>query len=641
MVKLLAKTKRMAARSKRIAKAAVKKKEREQAAVEYLSIYGWALLIIAAVFAFVLIYVSLPQSIVPSHCTISLGFQCNAVVFGTNTTTHNITIAMAVSNRLSETLESPNLTITYDGVNYTGPCSPTYVPPGASSICVFNIPKKANLGQYVSSPIYITAKDCGLSVNNSCASAPKEVYAGNIQAHATTYVAPNASLTLSANSSSPFEGHKVLITAYLTLFGYPISGGNVNFTVNNPNFTVTPQQELTSSSGYAYSVLYGGTTGTVTITATYASIQKSITFTFEPTTSTTTTTISTSTTTTSSSTTTSTSSTSTDITSSSTTTTGTSTTTVNYAYVVVSASGGPAIQIIQNGASLGYIYPSGTGFPNAYHVAFDPNGKYAWVTDFGNDGPIYVINTTSATEVNTIPNTCYSTGIAFAPNGTLAYVTCGQLQSQSSDDIEVFNALDNGKSGSIKTNYYSGAFNQTAIAVASNGIIAYVTQNTTGGNQNVSAIKLTGTMVNLSKISPYGLNINSFPNPSGVSFNPNGDYAYVTSKGNDGPISVIQTSTSSKVATISSGYYSCDIAVLNSGTSAYVADCANSNGATPELGIISLTNNGETGSVNSYITLGGAPAGVAVAPSNFLSTTSLPPTTIKGGGSTCNSCKLQ
>ncbi len=257
----------------------IKKKAKEQATVEYLSIYGWALLIIAAVLAFVLIYVSLPQSIAPSHCAISLGFDCNAVVFGTNVTTQNITIAMAITNRLSQPIESPNLTITYDGTNYTGSCSPAYLPPGASSVCEFKIPQKARLGDYVSSPIYITAKNCGLAVNSSCASAPKEVFAGNMQAHATTYVSPNVSLTLSANTTSPIQGHKVKITAYVTLLGYPIGGGVVNFTVNNPNFTMSPQSALTSS-GYAYSNLFGVGIGTVKVTGTYASVSKNLTFTF-------------------------------------------------------------------------------------------------------------------------------------------------------------------------------------------------------------------------------------------------------------------------------------------------------------------------------------------------------------------------
>ena len=310
----------------------VRGKKKEQAAVEYLSIYGWALLIIAAMFSMLIIYVTLPQSIAPSRCTISVGFYCNAVVFGTNATTQNITIAMAITNKLSLPMDSPNLTITYDGTNYTGSCSPAYLPPGASSVCEFKIPQKARLGDYVSSPIYITAKNCGLAVNSSCASAPKEVYAGNMQAHATTYVSPNVSLTLSANTTSPIQGHKVKITAYVTLLGYPIGGGVVNFTVNNPNFTISPQSALTSS-GYAYSNLFGVGIGTVKVTGTYASVSKNLTFTFAkapttPTTISTTTSTITSTTTSTTTPTTISISTTTPTTTSTSTSTSTSTTTV-------------------------------------------------------------------------------------------------------------------------------------------------------------------------------------------------------------------------------------------------------------------------------------------------------------------------
>ncbi len=422
-VDILSKAKVAEKRGRKAASKLIRSKGKAQASVEYLSVYGWALLIMAAVLAFVLIYVSLPQSIAPSRCTISLGFDCNAVVFGTNTTTNNITIAMAITNRLPQPMESPNLTITYNGVNYTGSCSPAYLPPGASSICEFKIPQKARLGEYVSSPIYITAKNCGLAVNSSCASAPKEVYAGNMQAHATTYVSPNVNLNLFANTTSPIQGHKVKITAYVTLLGYPVSGGVVNFTVNNPNFIMSPQSALTSSSGYAYSNLFGGSTGTVKVTGAYASVSKNLTFTFAPAPTTTTTTFgSSSTTLVSSSSTTLVSSSSTTLVSSSststttTTTTTTSTSTIStYTLTVVASPSG------QGTVSGGGTYSAGS--PATLTATNGPAGFTKWsCTGICPDG---TTSTSNPWDVTVTGNATYTATFDYEIIATFVYTgTC-------------------------------------------------------------------------------------------------------------------------------------------------------------------------------------------------------------------------
>ena len=282
---------------------------------------------------------------------------------------------------------------------------------------------------------------------------------------------------------------------------------------------------------------------------------------------------------------------------------------------------------------------SGT-LDNPLGIAFDPNGKYAWVSDDGNNGPIFIINTTTAKVVNNIPSSCYTTGIAFAPNGTIAYASCAQIQGGSSDQIEEYTVTNAGESGSLKTSFSGYIYNMSGIGIAPNGTVVYLTGNTTGGNQNVSRVKVTSPIQDLGYVT--STSGDPFPNPSGVAFNPNSKYAYVSNKGNDGSIMIITTSSGAKSGSIPTSYYMCGIAVQNSGANAYATACATSSGANSQLAIVSLTSGGSAGSVVGDITLTAAPAGVAVAPQDFksTSTTTSVSTTVKLG-STCSSCHLQ
>ncbi len=620
----------------------IKRYRREQASIEYISTYAWALIIIVIVIAALLIYVNLPTSLAQSRCSFAIGFDCNAFVLGTNTITHNITVATAISNRLPEPIENPSLVINLAGSNYTGTCTPSYLPPGGSGTCIFNITAKANLGQYFSSSIYIKADYCGVSPTG-CSSPAPEVYIGSEQSHASIFVSPNVTINLNVKNNPAPTNALDPIYAQVYMLGYPIRGALVNFTTNNTNYTTAPSSELTSSSGFVNSTLTGSDPGEVLLTASYGSYSKikTVTFVYVPTTTTTSSTTNPTTLTVVPTTLTTVTTTVTTILTTVTTTvttipsTITSGTSINYAYVVVS---GPSVDIVQNNVVIGQV--SGT-LSNPAGIAFDPNGKYAWVSDDGNNGPIFIINTTTAKVVNNIPSDCYTTGIAFAPNGTLAYASCGQIQGGSSDQIEEYTVTNSGESGSLKTSFSGYIYNMSGIGIAPNGTIAYITGNTTGGDQNISIIKLIAPVGIEGYVTPTSGD--PFPNPSGVAFNPNGKYAYVSNKGNAGRISIITTSSGAKSGNISSSYYTCGIAVQNSGANAYATACETSSGSNSQLEIINLTNGGSAGSVVGYITLTAAPAGVAVAPQNFKSTsTTTSSTTISGGGggSTCSTCKL-
>ncbi len=266
--------------------------------MEYLSVYGWALLIVAGAVAAILIYVNLPTAVTSSACRFSEGFYCNGVIFGTGN--NQTLMVVSVTNKLQYAMMDPNLIVAFGGQNQTvsGSCFPNYLASGGSAVCEVPLSSsnKVNIGQYLASSVYLKAKYCGPTVNN-CTSPPSETYIGNVQTHATTLVSPDVGLTLTvANTTNPASPNvRDALSAQVIMLGYPLKGATVNFTENDSSYNLTPKIIISDSAGNATSYISGSATGKVNITATYAGMSASLVVTFTQAAQTTTSTTSTST----------------------------------------------------------------------------------------------------------------------------------------------------------------------------------------------------------------------------------------------------------------------------------------------------------------------------------------------------------
>ncbi len=359
-----------------------KKDKKSQASLEYISVYGWSLLIVAGVLAFLLIYVNLPTTISPSSCRFSDGFYCNAVVLSTNTIAGNMVVMMAITNKQQYAIVNPELIIHVNNKNYTNTnsCFPNYVVSGGSIICNLTLPINAKLGQYFANNVYIKADYCGLTINN-CTNPPPLVYVGNIRSHASFSVPPKITFTLTAKNLTNPSRFNVKDPLYATvkLSGYPLRSATVNFSVSPAKYTTEPKITATSISGVSTSYVFGSIPGKAVITAHYAGYTASatVTFVYIPiTTTSTTSTSSTSTSSTSSTSTSSTSSTSTSSTSStstsSTSSTSTSSTSTTIPPLIISLS--PTSATLDVGQSIKLTaHPSGGS--GSYH--------YQWYTSTG------------------------------------------------------------------------------------------------------------------------------------------------------------------------------------------------------------------------------------------------------------------
>ena len=134
-----------------------------------------------------------------------------------------------------------------------------------------------------------------------------------------------------------------------------------------------------------------------------------------------------------------------------------------------------------------------------YGVSIAPNGAYAYVDYYYNE--IFKVNTTSKSVVATISHPNYPYGVSIAPNGAYAYVA-----NEGNSTVSVINTSTGQIEGPI-TGTITGFSNPSGVSIAPNGAYAYVTNI---GNDTVSIVSTstdtkTGTITGFSQ--PYGVSI--------------------------------------------------------------------------------------------------------------------------------------
>lgn len=178
-----------------------------QSSVEYIVIYGWALVILAIVVAILFYSLSIPKTITPNTCTFSSSLLCSDIVIGSNQITGLTIITFQLSNGQPYPIANPTASVNIDGVNtsYVA-CSPALVLPGGTALCSIQTAFQSSLGQFASGGIYVIVGNCGLIANYSathvCANPPTQTYSGTFSGHAEVPQILSTSTTSSTSSTS-------------------------------------------------------------------------------------------------------------------------------------------------------------------------------------------------------------------------------------------------------------------------------------------------------------------------------------------------------------------------------------------------------------------------------------------------------
>ena len=259
------------------------KQVRGQSVIEYLVNYAWAMVVIAVVLIVLYLYLSIPAKAVNNTCAFVNGAYCSDIVLGTNATTHATSVALFLTNLQQYPIVNPVVILHVNDQNTSAfKCSPGFVPPGGSIVCIVGLNTNSQVGSLVSGTLYLNATYCGLSVSSyssthNCSTGIQQTYVGQFAGHIESLVSTQATLELTAtNYTQRATGAIDPLSAQVNLLGYPLSDATVNFTANSTDFYVLPSTTLTNSNGIALSGIVGTTPGEIRVTANYAGLTNSI-----------------------------------------------------------------------------------------------------------------------------------------------------------------------------------------------------------------------------------------------------------------------------------------------------------------------------------------------------------------------------
>ena len=221
----------------KMGRSGLKHEKASQAALEYLIIYGAAILIVAVAMV-LLYYLTSPTTSVPNSCQFASGSPtCIDAIIGTNSVTSNTAVVLFLSNSGTYPVTSPNAIVQIGASNssrYGTVCEPNYVKPGGAILCVVNLTQKTGLNQLVTGKIYLASNYCISSTSRACTNAQREIYVGSFSGHTQAVSGYNTSISLDAESNVlPPDGQEDLLTAQVRLLGQNIGFATINFTSNS------------------------------------------------------------------------------------------------------------------------------------------------------------------------------------------------------------------------------------------------------------------------------------------------------------------------------------------------------------------------------------------------------------------------
>ncbi len=244
-----------------------------QAAIDFLTTYGFAILIIAIVLSLILYYMSGVQSSIPSTCTISFGAYCNELLAGT-TPSGASGIAFVFTNEQKYPIANPSIEVNVSGYGLSGTasCNTDYVLPGGIIICTFESTQSFRAGSGISGSMILSYVLCPNGNAETCTS-PEQEYKGTFNTEATTF-ASNVpiGITLSSKNLTFIKQERIIqLNSSVYLFGVSVPGATVSFSSSQSFARLNSSIGTTSVSGiYSHLAVNDSAQGCVIVTSSFA-----------------------------------------------------------------------------------------------------------------------------------------------------------------------------------------------------------------------------------------------------------------------------------------------------------------------------------------------------------------------------------
>ncbi len=265
-------------------KARVKEKDKkEQSAMEFMSTYGWAFLLLAVMIIALYYFITIPSQVSPQRCSFAYAITCEWVNVGTNTL-GTVAQLYLVNGQPYDLIGNiiATATISQAGTANTV-CSTSNVLQGGVILCNIMMPSKIKAGKNIVGTLLINTSVCISGPISSCEATQPVSYIGNFTSYVTGNTRPipvSIQLYESGSSIPPSTQSNTTLNAYVDIFGQPARSASVFYNVlavappsATTQNTISPPYELTDPSGNAsatLSTIATSTPGIMAISATFA-----------------------------------------------------------------------------------------------------------------------------------------------------------------------------------------------------------------------------------------------------------------------------------------------------------------------------------------------------------------------------------
>ena len=249
-----------------------------QSAMELMTTYGSALIIIAIITIFFFLYFSGAQAVTPNGCTMTYGANCNEFIVGKS---NSITaVLMFFSSTLNYPVANPVLYANVSGTQFKGLCEPSYILPGGAIICNATMPGSISQMTSYSGRLELVDSLCANGNALTC-TTPVQHYSGTFSGHPTSITANEPTVLLSLSQATLPRVNNSIITKIMVnakLKGYNIPGATIPITTNSPVTILNPTIGTTDANGNStyYMISNHGLSGNVLVTATFTSATSNI-----------------------------------------------------------------------------------------------------------------------------------------------------------------------------------------------------------------------------------------------------------------------------------------------------------------------------------------------------------------------------
>ena len=256
---------------------------RGQSAIEYLTSYAWAFIIIAVTLGVFIYLLAIPQTIIPTSCYFGYGIECRGMVLGSNSVIGgNLIIGMVFTNSQQYDIvgAAPSNLITanfiisqYGTVNAI--CIPSNAISGGAIGCVGTGTTAVPVGTLLKGTMTVNAAICLVGTANNCKPQNERptTYVGNFSGYVGGRTSSSVIFTVALyeSANSVKAGTPVTLTSVVTMLGFRLESGSVTFATSNTAYaTVTPEYSLTGTYGNATSYFNAVANGNYVVTASFA-----------------------------------------------------------------------------------------------------------------------------------------------------------------------------------------------------------------------------------------------------------------------------------------------------------------------------------------------------------------------------------